>query len=346
VYFSRLLRFVCFAILSTLLPMPGIHAETINCTAITSLPSIITTQGVYCLSGDLATDMATGNSIEIQTNNVTIDLNGHKLGGAAAGPGTTAIGIYALDRNNITIRNGTIRGFRFGILLEDNSTGFASSGGHVLEELRTDANTIVGLYVFGRGNIIRNNQVLNTGGSTIVNPVFGILADGPSTRLMSNDVNGTNGGTSNSAYGIYVASAPNSFIENNRISDGNGSTAYGIYVSNAANNIIENNRIASTNGAAGACGIYVDATITGYGISISGNRIVNFWWAANTTGIYLGTWNLYSSVRDNTISNMDQGIKINAGNTIYMGNIVTGSSSATTKNFYGGVAAGTNASSP
>jgi hypothetical protein len=87
------------------------QAETVNCTAITTVPFVITTQGIYCFIGDVVTAITSGNAIDIQTNNVVVDLNGWKLGGLAAGLGATALGINALDRQNITIMNGTIRGF-------------------------------------------------------------------------------------------------------------------------------------------------------------------------------------------------------------------------------------------
>jgi hypothetical protein len=130
------------------------HAETQNCTAITSLPAVIAVQGVYCLIGDLTTGMTSGNAIDIQTNNVVLDLNGFKLGGLAAGPGTTTRGIHAADRQNITIRNGTVRGFLYGIAL----TTTGASQGHVVEDIRADQNTYVGMAIDGSGNIVRHNH--------------------------------------------------------------------------------------------------------------------------------------------------------------------------------------------
>src|SRR2546425_8579548 len=81
------------------------QAETVNCTAITALPAVITVQGIYCFTGDLSTAMSSGFAIDIQTNNVVLDLNGFKLGGLAAGTGTQALGIFALNRQNLTIKN-------------------------------------------------------------------------------------------------------------------------------------------------------------------------------------------------------------------------------------------------
>jgi hypothetical protein len=96
-------------------------AETEDCTNITTLPLTITVQGVYCLKQDLATNIASGNAITIATNNVTIDFNGFKLGGLAAGPNTQANGVAAENRQNITLRNGNIRGFRSGVRINGSS---------------------------------------------------------------------------------------------------------------------------------------------------------------------------------------------------------------------------------
>src|SRR5262245_57018630 len=87
------------------------HAETTQCTAITSVPYTITVPGIYCLIADLEYPSASGDAITIEANNVVIDLNGHKIGNLAAGLGTTAVGISAARRQNITIKNGTLRGF-------------------------------------------------------------------------------------------------------------------------------------------------------------------------------------------------------------------------------------------
>ena len=99
----RLIKYLKLTIL--LLAVPAAWAETVNCTPITTLPTVITSQGVYCLTGSLKTNMTSGNAIEIQTNNVTIDLNGWKLGGKPAGVGTTVNGIYASDRKSTRLNS-------------------------------------------------------------------------------------------------------------------------------------------------------------------------------------------------------------------------------------------------
>jgi hypothetical protein len=109
------------------------RAKTTQCEAIKSLPVTINRKGVYCLTEDFETNLNSGAAIKITANNVTIDLNGYKIENHAAG--TTASGIYAFRKKNITIRNGTIRGFYVGIWLKDSSTG------HRIENIRTDGNT-------------------------------------------------------------------------------------------------------------------------------------------------------------------------------------------------------------
>src|SRR5712691_1804649 len=98
---------VLLVLLALVLGAAPARAETVACTPITALPAVITGQGIYCFTGHLSTAMTSGNAIDIQTNNVVLDLNGFKLGGLAAGLGTFAVGIHAIDRQNITIKNGT-----------------------------------------------------------------------------------------------------------------------------------------------------------------------------------------------------------------------------------------------
>ena len=95
------------------LPRPaGAAASYDTCKGfITSLPAIIDTAGTWCLNKDLSTASSNGTAIAINSDNVTIDCNGYKLGGLAAGEGTLETGIGGYDRRNITVRHCNIRGF-------------------------------------------------------------------------------------------------------------------------------------------------------------------------------------------------------------------------------------------
>jgi len=203
----------------TLLLLAGLsaRAETTNCTAITQLPKVITSQGVYCLTGNLSTSMTTGNAIEIQANNVTIDLNGYKLGGLGAGAGTNATGIFADQRKNITIKNGITRGFLFGILLRDFS--LTTSSGHVVKNILADQNTLTGIGVMGLGHTVSHNTVVDTGGSTIFNAPVGIVVVGSGAKVTGNAVSTTTATGTGRAVGIFLESADYSLAQNNTVTD-------------------------------------------------------------------------------------------------------------------------------
>lgn len=193
------------------------RAETVNCTPILALPAVITEQGVYCFTGDLATAITSGNAIDIQTNNVVLDLNGFKLGGLGAGLGTVANGIFAFNRQNLTIKNGTVRGFMSGIAL------FGTGQGHVVEDIRADHNTIRGIVVEGTGNLIRNNQVIATGGGTCCGTgtaAVGIRAAGTGPRVLNNDVIDTTSPGDVASRGIqFPALVTGGLAVNNRITN-------------------------------------------------------------------------------------------------------------------------------
>ena len=243
-------------------------AETTQCTAITTIPITITTQGIYCLNGNLSGNLATGSAITIATNNVTIDFNGYKLGNLAAGAGTLANGIFADQKKNITIRNGTIRGFLRGIWLEDTSP-YSNSSGHLVEDVRFDGNTYMGIWVKGAGSIIRKNQVVKTGGSTETNTTYGyaygIITYGPGVRVSGNDIIDI---TSSFAYALSVSFGVGTVVAGNRISGisavGNGR---GINLNLSHNATVSDNRIAGVPDDGiyfnASDGIYMNNTVSG-----------------------------------------------------------------------------------
>jgi hypothetical protein len=126
---------------------------------IDALPATVTKQGVWCLRKDLSTAVASGVAIQVATNNVTIDCNGFKLGGLAAGTGTATTGIQSTGRTATAVRNCNIRGFAIGVMLSGGSR-------HLVEANRFDGNTLWGVFVSGTGSTIRRNLVLDTGGGS------------------------------------------------------------------------------------------------------------------------------------------------------------------------------------
>jgi hypothetical protein len=192
-------------------------AETVQCVPLTGLPATITAEGVYCLTTDFTVSLASGKAITIAASNVVLDLNGRTIDNLAAGADTTAVGVYAAQRQNIVVRNGTVTGFQVGIHLED-LLPYATPAGHIVEDIRANRNLGVGIWVQGRGNLVRRNRVLAAGG--VVGGI-GIAAIGPGNRVIDNDVIGASASGSTTAFGILFDALTDGMAVNNRISDAN-----------------------------------------------------------------------------------------------------------------------------
>jgi hypothetical protein len=229
-------RLLIVALMPVLLACAAARAETVNCTAINSLPVTISSQGVFCLTGNLATNISSGSAITITANNVTLDLNGWKVGGQAAGMSTGANGIIS-TADNVTIKNGIVRGFNIGINL-------VGRGG-VVEDMLIDQNTSTGIYVAGQGALVRRTQVVDTGGSTKSSKVtiFSILVSGSGSSVEDNVVSGLSATGAGDEYGIYV-SGQYSMIKNNIVTDDakptGGGISYGIIAIASQISAVEN----------------------------------------------------------------------------------------------------------
>ncbi len=254
-------------VLLALFGYSSLKAETTNCTAITSLPYTITTQGVYCFTGNLSTAITSGKAITINVNNVTIDMNGYKLGGLAGGSDTNATGIYAYQYRNITIRNGTIRGFRFGIDIYD-AFPPTNSQGHLISNILAEKNTTVGIQVRGSGVMIRGNRIVDTGGSTLGGLVYGINVSGPGNSVLDNQIVTTKTASAGNSFGIHAGNADNSMISDNRLSEvvSETGTSFGINIVASNDVIVRNNMISvADNGInyAFSTGLYGDNYTSG-----------------------------------------------------------------------------------
>jgi hypothetical protein len=212
--------------------VPPAAAETVKCVPINSVPYTIVRSGVYCLTKNLSCALKGGNAITIKASNVTIDLNGYYLVNRFA-PTNESNGIYAVDRQTITVRNGMVRGFKKGVMLDISpSADGEDSRCHLIEDMLADHNSLVGLMVYGRESTIRNNRVVATGGyegddADNLAGTIGIYVNGSNAMVLNNAVLEMNGRGYNR--GIY-AIGHNALIENNHISNtvNRGSATYGI----------------------------------------------------------------------------------------------------------------------
>lgn len=227
------------------LPAPALADERSHtCTGfVTSLPAVIGTPGVWCFDRDLSTAMASGSAITIAAHRVTIDCNGFKLGGLAAGPASMAIGILSDNRDFATVRNCGIRGFHQGIHL---AAGFYG----LIEDNRLDGNLAYAINHSTQGGLVRRNRVLATGRPEFASATAIWLGG---ADAVDNIVSGIEGQT---VYGIQ--SAGGSAIGNTVTGLApSGGSAYGITCgSTAISTLFQHNRIlaaTTTPGAAISC---------------------------------------------------------------------------------------------
>ena len=212
---------------------------------IASLPAVITTQGTWCLDADLATGMASGIAIEIRANNVTLDCNGFKVGGLAAGVSTQTYGVSSAKLNTV-VRDCNIRGFHTGINLQ--------AEGGLVEDSRLEANRAMAIYAES-GAIIRRNVVLDTGGSPTAF-VYAIVAIG-NTEVSDNRVEVTISGNGSVTRGIYGANADGLVFRDNiiiGISGGPGGAPSPLSVQSGTRAVVTGNFV-STAAPGGSVGI-------------------------------------------------------------------------------------------
>jgi parallel beta-helix repeat protein len=240
---SRLIFPAMLLALNLFAPAPAAFAAQSydNCTGfVDSIPATISTQGTWCLRQDVATSATSGNIITIATNNVTLDCNHFKIGGLGGGDGTTAYGVYAQSRLNLTVRNCNIRGFYFGLYTN-------GGGGHVVADNTFDGNTAYGIVVTSSGSTIVKNIVVDTGGSTLTTgEAIGIYATN-GVDVLDNTVNGVAAiGTNASSYGIYTSSNGEGSTNFNRVrglaSSGTG-TVHGIFNVSSGRTIVRSNDV-------------------------------------------------------------------------------------------------------
>ena len=160
-------------------------------TAAGGYPYVIAQAGSYKLSGNL-TPPTNVDAVHINSNNVTLDLNGFTIGSATCVPdtcgATNAYGVTASASHpyyNITIRNGTISGMGVGVYL--NGDSFTLEDLHI----RNIANN--GIFVTWTGGntpgsvIVRRNTIdgasaglVVTGGALVTENTFSYNVTGAS----------------------------------------------------------------------------------------------------------------------------------------------------------------------
>lgn len=208
----------------------------------TDFPITINKAGSYVLTSNLKVDNQDVNAIEITVNDVTLDLNGHKIQGPFTGPpfAGSGRGINAENRYSITIKNGKVWGFGTeGIYLHSSSGDPSEKGaGNWVDRIQAANNGTDGITVYS--GLVTNCTANNNGDDGIValdstiadsvahnNNYSGFVLSGSIITKCSANHNGT--------YGIYALSKNR--IEGNNLRY-NGT--YGLYLSGEKNYAIKN----------------------------------------------------------------------------------------------------------
>lgn len=247
------------ASIGSLLMATQAFADTTQCINIQSVPITITVQGIYCLKQNLSLSATQAVAITIAAHNVTIDFNGFKLGGLAAGPSSNSVGVRATDRRNVTLRNGNIRGFSWGFILDQMTEG--ASSGHLVEDNFLDGNLIVGMEVGGSDVLVRRNRIVRTGGNS---NAFAIRATDLSNSEISNNFISTTRSAGAASEGISLSMSSGVLVARNTIIDTRGALSVrGIRSQSTAGAIIidDNTIMTGVSGISNATGISVSGPV-------------------------------------------------------------------------------------
>ncbi len=204
----------------------------------TTLP--ITTPGTYLLGASVA-DCSGSGGISIESDNVTLDLKGHRIDGQNQ-PLTSAIHV---DNNltGVVVRNGIVSNFGFGIDAGDTDAvienvlavgnvfaGIAGGNG-----VRIRRNTVVRTSDANSAGIVLNTGATATGNTVVANKYQGIRIQSGPVTISRNDISG------NGDAAIHAVAMNGNTITRNKII---GSGWVGIYV--GSNNKITDNVIKGT----------------------------------------------------------------------------------------------------
>lgn len=197
-------------------------------------PVTISQPGSYRLTGNLTVSDPDLSAVEITAPDVTLDLNGFTLQGPTSCAGTpptcTPSGLgsgFTVTANDVTIRNGTIRGFPDRGIFADSTNQLRAEDLHI-EQNGWTAIAGANMAVIQRNTITRNRTsgielaTRSTVADNIVadNGFLGIRVNGES--VITGNVVQDNGGP-----GIVASTSSN--ISNNVVSsnEGNGISASG-----------------------------------------------------------------------------------------------------------------------
>jgi hypothetical protein len=245
-------------------------ADTTLGTAIATIPVTLSKSGVYHFTKNLSYSGSGGAAITVTVPDVVIDLNGFTLTNLY-GAATATSGVYCLGVNRVTVKDGTILGFRNGVNLTGNNE--SATGLLVVSSFRT------GISVTGSNASITCNRVNVTGGASdsgillaagiSLTGTYGVIGQNQVERTYTTDT------AKHFAAGIELNGCSNVVINNNQVLDVEpaapaNATSEGIAAgaTSSSDNVIILNNIVTTaeigfDLSGGSSGSYGDNTTSG-----------------------------------------------------------------------------------
>jgi len=263
---------------------------------ISTAPYIIGAPGDYYVTRDLT--VASGVTVTINANNVTLDLNGHTLTNSATTTGNWVI-VTNVTFSGVRVTGGRVVGGNLGVELEG-----SSAAQFQLDHLNVSGAGAYGVHVYSSGAVPATaivEAVQVTGPAGIAGIAFQGVSGG---RISGSSTQGCHNG-------IQLDSSRGVKVENNTVAD---STSFGIYVLNGArDNLITGNTVQKST----SNGIYLNGS--------RGNRVTFNVSNLNDVGIRIDAAN-NNTLSDNTlVENGNYGIYLNgASNTAVTRNSMMG----------------------
>jgi len=203
-----------------------------SCREVAGFPANLSEPGVYCMNFKyIDFPLSAGALITISADNVVLDMNGATLDGTPKGTPTSptwGVLVAARSLSNITVRNGTIKGFNTGISMQGalgGTSGVRRSHSFLIENMRLINNRSIGIHLSGDDSEIRNTYVAHTGGApdaTLAPSAWGMFLSGSGLRLINNDVAYTHVNTAHpggTTYGVFLGGVRNAVAVGNRITE-------------------------------------------------------------------------------------------------------------------------------
>jgi parallel beta-helix repeat protein len=224
--------------LLTLLPLsilafiaPQLHAVTV----INSLPHVIRQPGVYVLESNLTFTQTTIGvyAISINASDVVLNFQGHSISNLVTA--TESSGVVAQQSSNVTVENGTLNGFYFGVVLGGNNPKLIFN--NVCQNMKLNNSFTVSVFLTYNVNaIVRNCQITNQGkgpDGTVLYTGGAAIEDefGQGVRIENNTISGSAG------IGIY-ATGGSYLIQNNFVTSCGTVGIQGVTNAKALNNVV------------------------------------------------------------------------------------------------------------